>query len=169
MQVSASRTLRVAVAALLTVALAGCGSGKSSPPAVAKVNSAAPASTAPVRAAASTKVTKAEVTLRPKGGSAPTGTATFVQPADKVEYHVDVSGAAAGPHALYLMQSATCDAAGNRTGPLSLLDASADGHGTADGTMLAELGTLVGRSLALYAGDKGDSDIVACGPITAAQ
>jgi hypothetical protein len=69
---------------------------------------------------------------------------------------------------MYLMQSAACDERGNRTGPLSPLDASADGKAAADGTMLSQLGTLVGRSLAIYAGDKGDSAIVACGQITAA-
>lgn len=89
--------------------------------------------------------TKADVALRAAGGSTASGTATFVQVAEKVEYHVDVSGASAGPHAMYLLQNATCAAGGNRTGPLNPLDAAADGHGIADGTIASQLGTLVGR------------------------
>jgi Cu/Zn superoxide dismutase len=169
MQVCTLRTLPFAPVTVLFLTLAGCGGGTARPPAVARVDSPAPAPTSVGPAASSGKVTKAEATLRATGGSSAAGTATFVQPADKVEYHIDVSGTSEGPHVLYLMQNPTCDTRGNRTGPLGPLDVSADGHGTIEGTMQIQLGTLVGRSLALYAGDKGDTEIVACGPLTAVQ
>lgn len=169
MQRCTLRTLPFAPVTVLFLTLAGCGGGAARPPAAARVDSAAPAPTSVGPAASSGKVTKAEATLRATGGSSAAGTATFVQPADKVEYHIDVTGTSEGPHVLYLMQNATCDAGGNRTGPLGPLDAAADGHGVTEGTMQIQVGTLVGRSLALYAGDKGDTAIVACGPIIAAQ
>ena len=167
----AVRTLSFAVATVVLFTAAACGGGDSSPPAGAKSDTAAPgapnAAGTPASAAKAT-ATKAEATLRPAGGSAANGTATLTQAADKVEYRVEVSGASPGPHAMYLIQNATC-ASGNRTGPLSPLDASADGNGIAEGTMTTQLGSLIGRSLAIYAGDKGDSEVIACGSISAAQ
>ena|SRR5688572_15387421 len=169
MQISAPRALPLAVLTVVLSVMAGCGGdGESSPPPAKAADSTASTPAATRAASSSSKVTRAEATLRSSGGSAATGAATLAQAADKVEYRVDASGVSAGAHAMYLLQNATCAAGGNRTGPLVLLDASADGNGTAEGTMLTELTSLVGRSLAIYSGDKGDSEIVACGQITAA-
>lgn len=149
----------------LTLMVSACG-GAASPPAASKAPAAATASTVQAAGPAA-RVTKAEATLRSTGGSALAGTATLEQVEEKVAYRVAVSGAEAGAHTLYIFSGTACDTKGNRTGPLNPVEAAADGSGSADGTMITQLGTLVGRSLAVYASDKGDSEIVACGPITA--
>ncbi len=173
-QGSVARAVRVIGAAGLMLFLAGCGgtsakSGAVSPPSSSSSSSssssAASGASAATPTAAAAKATKAEVNLKASGGASTTGTATLEQTAEKVTYKVTVSGASEGAHALYIVGS-NCEASGNRTGPLNPLNASADGQGSAEGTMLLQLSTLVGRSIAVYASDKGDSSIVACGPIT---
>ncbi len=166
MQGRAPSALLPAAAAVVALVLTACGGAASPPPAANKAPDASTPSSVQAAGPAA-KVTKAEVALRPKAGAAPTGTATLDQVDEKVTYRVAISGAAAGPHTLYVFAGTMCDTAGNRTGPLNLVEAAADGNGTAEGTIATQLGTLVGRSLALYATDKGDSEIIACGPIAA--
>ncbi len=166
MQGRALRTTQSATVAALVVLLSACGGGAPAQKPVAA--GPYPTTAANQPAAAKAQVTKAEVALRPTGGSAVAGTATLEQAAEKVAYKLTVTGAEAGPHTVYIFAGAVCDTKGNRTGPLNAVEAAADGGGSAEGTLLTQLATLVGRSLALYASDKGDSEIIACGPITAA-
>ncbi len=161
------RRLRVGYAVGATgvlVVLSACGGGGPQPgTAATAAPQAAGQSVAPQPTASA--ATKAGATLKSAGGSAASGTATLEQTGDKVTYKVTVTGATPGTHALYVLQ--TCEGAGNRTGPLTAVEASGEGQGTAEGTLLAQLGSLVGRALGVYAGDKGDSAVIACGAIAA--
>lgn len=167
MQGRVLRSTQAAAVGALVVFLSACGGGA---PAQKAVTAGPPPNAAATNApvAAKAQVTKATAALKATGGASVAGTATLEQVAEKVAYKLTVTGAEAGPHTVYVFAGTTCDPKGNRTGPLNAVEAAADGGGTAEGTMLVQLTSLVGRSLALYANDKGDSDIIACGPITAA-
>ena len=113
-------------------------------------------------------VTNASVTFEASAGSPATGTATLVQDGGNVQITVSMTGLPEGIHALYVNRGA-CDDPG-RVGPLTPLEAGADGSAESVSSMLAQLTDFVGGRVLIYEGETASTEAVVllCGEIVAA-
>jgi hypothetical protein len=113
-------------------------------------------------------VTNATVTFEASATSPATGTATLVQDGGNVQITVTMTGLPEGAHALYVNRGA-CDDPG-RVGPLTPLEAAADGSASSESSMLAQLTDFVGGHVLIYEGETASTDAVVllCGEIVAA-
>lgn len=159
-----------AVAAPLVFAAAACGGGDSdsngsnddggSSGGSPSGGSAPTATATPI--GGSVRPTNAAVTFETVDG-----TATLTQSGGTVQYSVTASGVGEGAHALYIiLDGSGCEGA-NRIGPLTPLEAAADGTATVEGMLIGQLVDLVGGSLAIYEGETSGTGLVDCGLISA--
>ena len=121
-------------------------------------------------APATPEPTEASATIEAVAGSGVTGTATATKVGAGSEVVISVTGLSAGKHSTYLKADA-CDGAGQRFGPLTELEASADGDAEATTPLpAARLGELLDKKyhVVIYAGDNSaQGDIVGCGELVA--
>lgn len=114
--------------------------------------------------------TEASATIEAVAGSGVTGTATATKVGAGSEVVISVTGLAAGKHSTYLKADA-CDGAGQRFGPLTELEAAADGAAEATTPLpAARLGELLDKKyhVVIYAGDNSaQGDVVGCGELVA--
>ena len=110
-------------------------------------------------------ITSATGTFEALGGSGVGGDVTLAKEGGRTSLLATVTGLPQPVHALYITQGGCGE--GGRIGPLTPLEADADGAATSTTLMVTPLPSIVGSHLAIYESDAGSGAVIACAEIVA--